>query len=157
MHRIQPLISEVTDGLDVSEKRVIEPGLLYLLIMKKKTGKVCAVLAIFGLLPSCAQMSPLEAQFADTRKAAEGARTYAGHISLAEQYESMEKKLLLEAEEKKKQLQHYEEKSYLYGRHAQDRQSHAWASLRKYQQEAKEAIKQASFHRKMASRLAKGN
>ena len=85
------------------------------------------------------------------------ARTYADHDSLAKQYENTAKKLLVKAEEQKKLLQHYEEKSYLYGRQAQDRQSHTWALLRKDEKVAKETIKQAAFHQKMAQGLAKGD
>ena len=124
--------------------------------MKTKIEKLFAVLAI-ALLASCAQMSPLEARDSDIRKAAESARTYADHDRLAKQYESTAKELLVKAEEQKKLLQHYEEKSYLYGRQAQDNQSHTSALLNKYQQAAAETIKQAAFHHKMASELAKGD
>ena len=124
--------------------------------MKTKIGKFFAALAML-LLASCAQMGPLEAQNADTRKAAENARTYADHDRLAKQYESAAKELLVKAEEQKKLLQHYEEKSYLYGRQAQDNKSHTAALLNKYQQAAEETIKQAAFHHKMAAELAKGD
>jgi predicted small lipoprotein YifL len=124
--------------------------------MKTKIEKLLATLAI-ALLASCAQMSPLEARDADIRKAAENARTYADHDRLAKQYENTAKELLVKAEEQKKLLQHYEEKSYLYGRQAQDHQSHTSALLNKYQQAAAETIKQAAFHHKMASELAKGD
>jgi hypothetical protein len=124
--------------------------------MKTKIEKFLAVLAI-ALLASCAQTSPIEARNSDIRKTAESARTYADHDRLAKQYESTAKELLVKAEEQKKLLQHYEEKSYLYGRQAQDNQSHASALLNKYQQAAAETIKQAAFHHKMASELAKGD
>ncbi|HEY6044448.1 MAG TPA: hypothetical protein VIU43_06080 [Nitrosospira sp.] len=124
--------------------------------MKSKIGKLFAALAI-TLLASCAQMGPLEAQNANIRTAAEHARTYADHDRLAKQYESTAKELLVKAEEQKKLLQHYEEKSYLYGRQAQDHQSHTSALLNKYQQAAAETIKQAAFHHKIAAELAKGD
>jgi len=124
--------------------------------MKSKIGKLFAALAI-TLLASCAQMGPLEAQNADIRKAAENARTHADHNRLAKQYESTAKELLVKAEEQKKLLQHYEEKSYLYGRQAQDHKSHTSALLNKYQQAAAETIKQAAFHHKIAAELAKGD
>jgi predicted small lipoprotein YifL len=124
--------------------------------MKSKIGKLFATLAI-TLLASCAQMGPLEAQNADIRKAAENARTHADHNRLAKQYESTAKELLVKAEEQKKLLQHYEEKSYRYGRQAQDHQSHTSALLNKYQQAAAETIKQAAFHHKIAAELAKGD
>lgn len=125
--------------------------------MKAKIGKCFAVLSMVGLLASCAQMSPREAQNADSRRAAENARTYADHNRLAKQYENTAKELLTKTEERKKLLQHYEEKSYLYGKQAQDRQSHTRALLRKEEKVAKETIKQAAFHQKKAAELAKGD
>jgi predicted small lipoprotein YifL len=124
--------------------------------MKTNIEKFLAALAI-ALLASCAQIGPLEAQSANIRKAAEHARTYADHDRLAKQYESTAKELLVKAEEQKKLLQHYEEKSYLYGRQAQDHQSHTSALLNKYQQAAAETIKQAAFHHRIAAELAKGD
>lgn len=125
--------------------------------MKKTTGKVYAVLSLVGALASCAPMSPLEAQYADTCRASENARSYAEHGSLARQFKNTARELLVKAEEQKKLLQHYEEKSYLYARPAQDKQSHSWALQRKYENLAKETIGRASFHEKMASRLAEGD
>ncbi|MEO6563337.1 MAG: hypothetical protein ABIN99_09885 [Nitrosospira sp.] len=123
--------------------------------MKTKLGKFVSVLSMLGLLASCAQMGPLEAQNANARKAAESATTYADHERLAKQYENSAKESLVKAEEQQKLLQHYEEKSYLYGRQAQDFKSHTEALLHKYQQTAEENIKQASFHHKVASELTK--
>ena len=42
------------------------------------------------------------------------------------------------AEEQKKLLEHYEEKSYLYGRQAQDLESHTSALVRKYEETEQE-------------------
>jgi hypothetical protein len=122
--------------------------------MRNKIGNFLGALSMLALLASCAQMGPLEARNADTRRAAENARTHADHDSLARQYENTAKELLEKTEERKKLLQHYEEKSYLYGKRAQDMQSHTWALLHKYGKAAKETMKQAAFHRKMASELA---
>ena len=102
-------------------------------------------------------MGPLEAQNEQIHRAGKSARTYAEHDNLAKQYQNTAKAMLVKAEEQKKLLQHYEEKSYLYGRQAQDKQSHASALLHKYEQTAEEDIKQAAFHRKMASELAPGD
>lgn len=130
---------------------------VFITITKKKTGKCFAVLSMVALLASCAQMGPREAQNADPRRAAENARTYADHDRLAKQYENTAKELLTEAEKQKNLLQHYEEKSYLYGTQAQDMQSHTWALLHRYKKVAKETINQAAFHQKIASELAKGD
>ena len=125
--------------------------------MKTKLGKFVSVLSVLGLLASCAQMGPLEAENANTRKAAETATTYADHNRLEKQYQNIAKESLVKAGEQKKLLEHYEEKSYLYGRRAQDLRSHTEALLNKYQQTAEESVKQASFHEKMASEIEKRN
>lgn len=127
--------------------------------MKEKIGKILVHLSMLGLLASCAQtqMRPPEAQQAQNahaRGAAEDTRTHADHSNLAKQYENMAGELLAKAEERKKLLQHYEEKSYLYGKRAQDMQAQAWALLHQYEKATKETVKQAAFHRKMASELA---
>ncbi len=123
-------------------------------IVKTKSGTFVAILSALGLLASCAQMSPLEAQNDNINRAGKSAKTYADHEKLAKQYQNTAKEMLRKAEEQKKLLQHYEEKSYLYGRQAQDKQSHTSALLHKYERTAEEDIKLAAFHRQMASELA---
>jgi hypothetical protein len=126
-------------------------------IVKTKSGTFVAILSALGLLASCAQMSPLEAQNDAIHRAGISAKTYADHEKLAKQYQNTAKEMLKKAEEQKKLLQHYEEKSYLYGRQAQDKQSHTVALLHKYERTAEDDIKQAAFHRQMASKLAPRN
>ena len=123
-------------------------------IVKTKSGTFVVILSTLGLLASCAQMSPLEAQNDNIHRAGKSAKTYADHDKLAKQYQKTAKEKLTKVEEQKKLLQHYEEKSYLYGRQAQDKQSHTSALLHKYERTAEEDIKQAAFHRQMASELA---
>lgn len=125
--------------------------------MKKRTGKFVVVLSMLGVLASCAQMAPLEVRNADTRRVADNARTYSDHHSVARQYEITAKALLAEVEKQKKLIEHYEDKSYLYGKRAQDMRSHTWALLRKYEKVAEETVKQAAFHQKMASELARND
>jgi hypothetical protein len=57
------------------------------------------------------------------------------------------------AGEQQKLLNHYQEKSYLYGRQAQDRQSHTWALMVKYEQAAKTSLSKAALHRQIAAEL----
>ncbi len=102
-------------------------------------------------------MGPLEARNSEISQGCSACHDPRRPERLAKQYESSARELLVKAEEQKKLLQHYEEKSYLYGRQAQDNQSHTSALLNKYQQAAAETIKQAAFHHKMASELAKGD
>lgn len=126
-------------------------------IVKTKSGTFVAILSALGLLASCAQMSPLEAQNDNIHRAGKSAKTYSDHDKLAKQYQNTAKEMLRKAGEQKKLLLHYEEKSYLYGRQAQDKQSHTVALLHKYERTAEEDIKQAAFHRQMASKLAPRN
>ena len=65
----------------------------------------------------------------------------------------MAKEMATKATEKEKSLQHYENNSQYYGRGGQDFQSHATANFRYYDQAAKDAQKQAHFHRKIAAEL----
>jgi hypothetical protein len=57
------------------------------------------------------------------------------------------------ANEQRKLLDHYQEKSYLYGRLAQDQQSHTWALMQRYEQAAKASLGKATLHRQIAARL----
>ena len=123
--------------------------------MKMKTAKFVVVLSMLGLLASCAQMAPFEARNADTHRVAENARTYFDHDTVARQYEIIAKELLAEVEKKKKLLDNYEDKSYLYGKRAQDMRSHTSALLRKYEKAVEEAVKQAALHQKISSELAR--
>jgi hypothetical protein len=122
--------------------------------MKSKTERLVAVLSAVTLLASCAETAPLERKNANSHVASEKAKRPADHDRLARQYENAAKQLQAKAEEQKKLLQHYEEKSYLYGRQAQDKQSHAAAMLSKYQHDAAETMKQAAIHHRLASELA---
>src|SRR5689334_1979300 len=101
--------------------------------MKSKTEKLVAVLSAVTLLAACAETTPLQRRNAGDQVASEIANKQTDHDRLAKQYESTAKQLLAKAEEQKKLLRHYEEKSYLYGRQAQDHQSHAAALLSRYQ------------------------
>jgi hypothetical protein len=125
--------------------------------MKTTIGKHLAVLSMLGFLTACAQMGPHEAENVTARKAAESARTYADHDRLAQRYQSTARELRVKAEEQKKLLQHYEEKSYLYGRQAQDNKSHTQALVSRYERAVEDNVKLAAHHRNMAAELAKGN
>jgi outer membrane murein-binding lipoprotein Lpp len=124
-------------------------------MMTSTTERLVAVLSAVTLLASCAETSPLERKNANSHVASEKAKRPADHDRLARQYENAAKQLQAKAEEQKKLLQHYEEKSYLYGRQAQDNESHAAAMFSKYQHDAAETMQQAAFHHRMASELAK--
>ena len=112
---------------------------------------------MLGFLASCAQTGALEVRDAELSKAAQGARTYADHDRLAKQYKNSARELLVKADEQKKLLTQYQEKSYMFGRQAQDLQSHTAALMHKYERAAENTIQQAAYHQQMAAELAKGN
>ena len=123
-------------------------------IMKTEIRKFVAAVATMGLLASCAQTDFLEQQSDNTSSAAQNTQTLGDHDSIARRYENAAKELLVKAEERKKLLQHYEDKSHLYGRNGQDFQAQAVALARKYNLAAEKATAHAAFHRRM-SELAK--
>jgi predicted ribosome quality control (RQC) complex YloA/Tae2 family protein len=115
-----------------------------------KTRTFFAALSL-GFLASCAQMSPHEpVQNPTVRKAAQSARTRSDHDALTKYFEHAANEMQAKAEEQKRLLQQYEEKSYLYGREAQDLISHTTALVRKYSETAQENRKEAALHRQMA-------
>ncbi|MDQ3184901.1 MAG: hypothetical protein M3Q16_00205 [Pseudomonadota bacterium] len=119
-----------------------------------KTRTFLAAMSL-GLLASCAQVTPLEAvQNTNVRKASQNARTRSDHDALAKHFEDTAKQMHTKAEEQKKLLEHYEEKGYLYGRQAQDLQSHTSALVRKYEETEESSIKEAALHRQMAQQAA---
>lgn len=91
------------------------------------------------------------------RKTVESARTRDDHEALTRHFETLAGEMRRKAEEQRQLLQHYEEKSYLYGRQAQDRQSHTWALMRRYEQAAKTSQSNAASHRQIAAELERNN
>ena len=75
------------------------------------------------------------------------------HETVAKYYEDSAAEMRAKAQEHKLLLEQYEDKSYLYGKKAQDLQAHASALIRKYEQSAEADEKKADTHRKIASRL----
>jgi len=110
--------------------------------------------AALGLLGACAPMSPYEAVDSPAvRKMVEGARTRTDHEALVAHFESLAADMRAKAEEQRQLLQHYQEKSYLYGRQAQDRQSHTWALMNRYERATKASLGKAASHRQFAAKL----
>ena len=114
-----------------------------------------AALSMAGLLaslsPSAVASEPVEA--AVIRMAAEGATTQGDHEALAKLYEDAATELQATVAEQKELLEHYEDKSYLYGRRAQDLQSHTHALIRKYEKTVRKNLQAAAMHRQIAGRL----
>ncbi len=115
-----------------------------------KTKNIFAALSVIGFLAS-----PLATatENPEILTAAKNAVTRSDHEAVAKFYEDEARQIQAKVEEQKELLEQYENKSYLYGRQAQDLQSHTVALLRKYEKTVNEDIKEAAAHRQMASRL----
>lgn len=113
-----------------------------------KTTKFFAVLAVLGLLASCAQMKP---QPMDMTQAAQKARSGPDQNALAKRYEDAAKEMQAKVQEHKKQLEEYEYHSYLYGKQAQNLQAHCRGLIRYYEQAAEANRKMAEIHRQLAA------
>jgi hypothetical protein len=91
------------------------------------------------------------------QQASQKARTLGEHLALTEHYENLAREMQANAGEQQKLLEHYQEKSYFYGRQAQDRQSHTWALMVKYERAAKASLSKAALHRQIAAELRNRN
>jgi aldehyde:ferredoxin oxidoreductase len=119
-----------------------------------KINRFLIVISALGILAACAPMSRYEAVKSPAiLKAVQDARTYIDHNALAKRFENLAKEMRIKAEEQRRLLEHYQEKSYLYGRQAQDRKSHTWALMHRYEQAAKTSLSKAASHRQMAAKL----
>ena len=109
--------------------------------MKTKFENVFAALSMIGFLASTSS-ALVAAQPIDTpeiRAAAQNATTHDEHESIAKYYENTAAQMQVKVAEQKELLEQYENKSYLYGREAQDLQSHTSALIRDYEKSVKQA------------------
>jgi hypothetical protein len=121
-----------------------------------KTTRYVALASMLGLLVACAPMSPHEAiNSPGLRKAVQSARTRSDHTALWKHFEKLALEMRVKAEEQRQLLEHYQEKGYLYGRQAQDRQSHTWALMNRYELAVEQSLAEADSHRKKAASLAR--
>ncbi len=123
--------------------------------MKTKFGNIFATLSLMGVLAS-ASSSVMAAQPIDTpeiRATAQNATTRDEHESIEKYYENIAAQMQAKVIEQKALLEEYENKSYLYGRQAQDLQSHTSALIRDYEKSLEASTKLATLHRQMAARL----
>ncbi len=122
--------------------------------MKTKFGNIFATLSLMGVLAS-ASSSVMAAQPIDTpeiRATAQNATTRDEHESIEKYYENIAAQMQAKLIEQKALLEEYENKSYLYGRQAQDLQSHTSALIRDYEKSLEASTKLATLHRQMAAR-----
>lgn len=123
--------------------------------MKTKLGNIFAVLSMAALLGWMSSLT-IAAEPIDTpeiRAAIQKATTRSDHEAVAEYYENAAMQMQAKVKEEKELLEQYRNKSYLYGRQAQDLQSHTAALIRRHEQTVAADMKEAALHRQMASKL----
>lgn len=121
-----------------------------------KIKKFLATLSMLGLFAASSPSALAAGEDFDINVATQEAATPSDHEAVAKYYEDVAAETKAKMQEQEQLLEHYQDKSYLYGRRAQDLQSHTEALLHKYEKEADASIKEAALHRQMAARL-KGN
>jgi hypothetical protein len=124
--------------------------------------KIDKIISTFSLLSFIAAMSlPVQAtaqvENSDIHVISRNAVTRSDHEAVAKYYENAAMEMQAKAQEQKRLLEQYEDKSYLYGREAQDLQAHTHALARKYEKEAQANVREATLHRQMASQLAESD
>jgi hypothetical protein len=132
-----------------------------------KTRAIAAVLSTIGLL-GLLSPSADAVENTDIRPSRENVATHGDHDAaekyyeeeaakrhevVAKYYEEEGGKAQAKVKELKLLLEHYEEKSYLYGKKAQDLQAHTEALVRKYEKAAQTDATEAASHRRIASKL----
>lgn len=122
--------------------------------MKTKLTNILALsmAALLALLsPIAMATAPLDTP--EIRAAAQNATTQSDHERLAKYYEDAAAQMQAKVAEKKELLEYYEDKSYIYGRRAQDLQSHTHALIRNYKKTVKATLQAAAMHWQIASIL----
>lgn len=114
--------------------------------------KAVSLASLLGVLsPIAMAADPLDTP--EIAAAVETASTQSDHEVVARHYEEAAAELQAKLTEKEELLEHYEDKPYLYGRRAQDLQSHTHALIRNYRKTVKETMQVAATHRQMAAKL----
>ncbi|MDN5753230.1 MAG: hypothetical protein L0H15_08100 [Nitrosospira sp.] len=124
--------------------------------MKTEFGKLIAALSMVGFLASVSS-SAMAAEDPVILAAAQKAVTAGDHLAVAKALEDEARQMQVKAQEQTELLEHYEDKAYLFGRQAQDLQSHTSALVRKYERVVSEDIKEAAVHRQIAAKLEQNN
>ena len=124
-------------------------------IMKTNFLSIFAASWMTGLLallsPAALAIQPIDTP--EIRAAAQSAATPRDHELVAKHYDKVAVQAQAKVKEQKELLEQYQNKSYLYGRQAQDLQSHTEALIRDYEQTVTATLREAAMHRQMASRL----
>ena len=122
-----------------------------------KIDKIVATFSLFSLMFMAAMSLPVQAaaevEGFDVDAASRNAVTRSDHEAVARYYDNAAVETQAKAHEQKRLLEQYENKSYLYGREAQDMLAHTYALARKYEKEAQVNTREAALHRQMASQI----
>jgi hypothetical protein len=152
---IKPGFPQCTHNINRAK---IRPTNLFAFIttMKTKSGKFLAAISMIGLLASLSAPATAADNSADTpeiRAAIQNAATRSDHEAIAKYYEDAASQMQAKVKEQKELLEQYQNKSYLYGRRAQDLQSHTEALIRDYERTIAADIQEAALHHQMAAKL----
>jgi hypothetical protein len=122
-----------------------------------KIDKIIATFSLLSLMVMAVMGLPVhaaaEVEGFDVDTASRNAVTRSDHEAVARYYDNVAVETRAKAHEQKRLLEQYENKSYLYGREAQDMLAHTHALARKYEREAQANIREAALHRQMASQI----
>jgi hypothetical protein len=99
-----------------------------------------------GLVTACAEMDPHPMNM---DLAVQDAKTREDHEELAEHYEEAAQDMREKAREHAALLDHYQSKSFKYGRQAQDFKAHCQRLVDAYEKAAEENMEMARMHRQM--------
>jgi hypothetical protein len=116
-----------------------------------ENGKFIAMIYVLGMVT--ALISTVEAADFNASAVKQSALTRNDHEALAKSYENAANEMQAKVDEKKQLLGQYKEKSYIYGRKAQDLQAHTHALIRKYDKAAKLKMQKAALHWQIAGQL----
>ena len=120
--------------------------------MKPKHGAIALSLLSALLNPVAVAAGPTD-DASNILIAAQNATTRSEHEAAAKYYEDAAKAMRAKMHEQQQLLEHYQDKSYLYGRQAQDLQAHTDALARKYSHAVKTNAQEAMLHYQMASQV----
>ncbi len=110
-----------------------------------QTRTFVAVLAVLGLLASCAQMAlhPM-----DMSQAVKSAKTSADHEALAKHYEETAKRMQAKAQQQRNMLEKYGIRTDVG---ADNQMEYSQVLIRRYEEAAEANMSMAASHRKMAA------
>jgi hypothetical protein len=122
--------------------------------MKTEFGNLFTVFnVVFMLSLSSLTIAAQPADAPAPDMATENAAIQRAHEGLAEYYEGLAANMQAKLAEQEALLEHYEDKSYQYGRRALDLQSHTHALIRNYKKSVETNLQAAASHRQVASRF----